>query len=390
PKPAAEPFKPKKDPELERLREKYAELNPDATPSATLTAKGGQSELDRLKEKYERLNRPTETPVKTEVADPSSDPTLEEMKRRYNSYHNRDGYQTKTDYSRVETPEPVPAESTTSFEELEETVILELEHQLYPQLTVELQQDLTPEIKEEVRRELPPAQRDYLDAIEPSPKPLNTAPPPVATLEADPLHSELKTHLKDPVEQHLRAQLEPMVRLSLKQEFTYQVKLKHEAALRDKLTELTAETPTPPLAETTEPPLKSGYQEIERDILLVPIKKGNVIPLNNLFFDANEATLKQASFAELERLENFLKDNPNIIVEIGGHTNGWCSHEFAKELSENRAKVVVDFLAQSGIPSSRISYHGYGKTQPIAPNNTADGRRKNQRVELKIIEILSE
>lgn len=130
------------------------------------------------------------------------------------------------------------------------------------------------------------------------------------------------------------------------------------------------------------------YREIEKDILLIPIKKDAVIQLQNILFDANKTTLKSSSDAELTRLANFLKANPNLIVEISGHTNGLCDDSFAEELSQGRADAVATFLLQQNIPTSQIQTKGYGKEKPIATNETMDGRRKNQRVEVRILEVV--
>lgn len=130
------------------------------------------------------------------------------------------------------------------------------------------------------------------------------------------------------------------------------------------------------------------YKEIEGDILLIPLKKDAVISLQNILFDANKATLKLSSNTELTRLTNFLKTNPNLVVEISGHTNGLCDDSFADELSQNRADAVATFLIKNGIPQTQIQTKGYGKNQPITTNETTEGRRKNQRVEVKVLEIV--
>ena len=97
--------------------------------------------------------------------------------------------------------------------------------------------------------------------------------------------------------------------------------------------------------------------------------------------------MKPISNAELERVTKFLEDNKNVIVEVGGHTNGWCSSEFADELSTERAKVVCSYFIEQGISVDQVLYRGYGKTEPIADNDTLAGRKKNQRVELIIMEV---
>ena len=89
----------------------------------------------------------------------------------------------------------------------------------------------------------------------------------------------------------------------------------------------------------------------------------------------------------MDEVYDFLKINPKIYIEIGGHTNSQPSHEFCDRLSTNRAKAVRDYILSKGIDEERISYKGYGKRQPIAPNSTKEGRLLNQRVEIKIISI---
>lgn len=81
----------------------------------------------------------------------------------------------------------------------------------------------------------------------------------------------------------------------------------------------------------------------------------------------------------------FLSENTNVIIEIGGHTNGVPPDDYCNWLSSARAKNVADYLYKRGIPTFRIKHRGYGKTRPIASNNTLEGRRKNQRVEIKIL-----
>ncbi|MFN7014845.1 MAG: OmpA family protein, partial [Bacteroidia bacterium] len=78
-------------------------------------------------------------------------------------------------------------------------------------------------------------------------------------------------------------------------------------------------------------------------------------------------------------------ENSTIKIEISGHTDNVSSDEFNLRLSENRAKAVVEFLVQNGIAKERLTYKGYGKSQPIATNDTEEGRQENRRVEFKII-----
>ncbi len=130
-----------------------------------------------------------------------------------------------------------------------------------------------------------------------------------------------------------------------------------------------------------------NYSEVIKDIEAVPIRAGEIIRIDNIYFDANRWYLRPESDESLDKIVDFLEKNPNIKVEIGGHTNSLPSDDFCNKLSENRAKRVARYIIDHGIKAERISWKGYGKSVPIADNHTKAGRRKNQRVELKIISI---
>ncbi|MDX1943617.1 MAG: OmpA family protein [Saprospiraceae bacterium] len=117
------------------------------------------------------------------------------------------------------------------------------------------------------------------------------------------------------------------------------------------------------------------------------LKEGSTIRLDKLYFEVNKAVITNPSFETLDDIYTFLTRNPDVSVEIGGHTNGLCDEGYCNELSTNRAKAVHDYLVKKGISSSRLRYRGYGKTQPIAENSTVEGRKKNQRVEIKILSL---
>lgn len=114
---------------------------------------------------------------------------------------------------------------------------------------------------------------------------------------------------------------------------------------------------------------------------------GQTIRVDKLYFEADSATIKPESFAVLEEIYTFLKDNNKVIIEIGGHTNSLPEDEYCDRLSTSRAKNIAQHLYGKGIPESQIAYKGYGKRQPIATNQTVEGRRRNQRVEIKIVSL---
>ncbi|MCH2081414.1 MAG: OmpA family protein [Saprospiraceae bacterium] len=129
------------------------------------------------------------------------------------------------------------------------------------------------------------------------------------------------------------------------------------------------------------------YQEVEKEITLIPIQIGQTIQLNNIFFQANSAILKSTSFQELERVLAFLHSNPKVVVELAAHTNGDLSHTFAMQLSNKRAKTIQDYLLSNGISMEQILAQGYGKMMPLVEENTPKDKRRNQRIEMKIIEL---
>jgi len=122
------------------------------------------------------------------------------------------------------------------------------------------------------------------------------------------------------------------------------------------------------------------------DVYMIPIKKGNKIILKNIFFETDSYTLKSESYVELDKLAEFLAQNKDLKIEIGGHTDNVGSKEHNQKLSENRAKTVVQYLISKGIKTERLTYKGYGFDEPITDNSTPEGRAQNRRTEFKIVE----
>jgi OmpA-OmpF porin, OOP family len=127
------------------------------------------------------------------------------------------------------------------------------------------------------------------------------------------------------------------------------------------------------------------YTEIERNLYLAPIEVGEVIRLNNIFFELNKADLKAESAAELDRLIKVLKENNSLVIEIGGHTDSQGADAYNATLSQNRVNTVIDYLTKNGIDKSRLSAKGYGEAKPIASNDTEEGRALNRRVEFTVL-----
>lgn len=132
-------------------------------------------------------------------------------------------------------------------------------------------------------------------------------------------------------------------------------------------------------------PATASYQEITKDIALKKFDVGSKIVLKNIFFDFDKATLRKESTNELERLTKLLNDMPSLKIEISGHTDSKGNAAYNQTLSDARSKSVVDYLIAKGIAADRLTHKGYGLTQPIATNDTEEGRQLNRRTEFKII-----
>ena len=119
------------------------------------------------------------------------------------------------------------------------------------------------------------------------------------------------------------------------------------------------------------------------------VKKGQIIRIENLYFTFNSWDIEEKSDEVLSEVHDFLKDNRNILIEIGGHTNTQPSVKMCDQLSTNRAKEVALYLSRKGISPKRMKIRGYGKRKPIIANDRYDmeARKKNQRVEIKILSL---
>ncbi|MFY0653652.1 MAG: OmpA family protein [Cyclobacteriaceae bacterium] len=126
------------------------------------------------------------------------------------------------------------------------------------------------------------------------------------------------------------------------------------------------------------------YEEISRDLELAPLTEGIQIRLNNLFFSTNSSELDHESLPELDRLLHLMKKNLKINIKVNGHTDNVGPESVNQILSENRAKSVVQYLSENGIDEARLSYQGFGESQPVDDNNTETGRKANRRVEYEI------
>jgi outer membrane protein OmpA-like peptidoglycan-associated protein len=130
----------------------------------------------------------------------------------------------------------------------------------------------------------------------------------------------------------------------------------------------------------------TSEKTITKTIEMRKLAVGVVSILRNIYFDYEKATFKTEAYPELNKLETMMKQNENLQVEIGGHTDSYGNNKYNKVLSERRANAVKSFLTSKGIDTRRVKTVGYGETKPLASNDDEDeGRQYNRRVEFKVL-----
>ncbi len=132
--------------------------------------------------------------------------------------------------------------------------------------------------------------------------------------------------------------------------------------------------------------LAEGKQELAgMDMKLDAIEIGKSYKINDIYFETNSWELSQMSRDVIEILIDFMNDNPSVSIEIQGHTDNIGQRKDNMVLSENRAKEVYNYLVERHINPSRLTYKGYADTQPVATNDTEEGRALNRRTVFVIL-----
>ena len=122
---------------------------------------------------------------------------------------------------------------------------------------------------------------------------------------------------------------------------------------------------------------------------LTTLAAGKAVTLDNVYFDQSSYLLRPESYPQLNELVGILKNRPTLTIEISGHTDNVGDPRLNLALSENRARVITNYLTTRGVKADRLVYKGYGQTQPVAPNDTEENKRRNRRVEVRILKNAS-
>lgn len=130
----------------------------------------------------------------------------------------------------------------------------------------------------------------------------------------------------------------------------------------------------------------SGQSLILKNYYLEPLEVGKTFKLNNVLFNRATANLVDSAFVELDNVYRMMTENPDIYIELSGHTDNQGSARKNLELSQARVGVVKEYLVSKGIQPDRIKGTGYGGSRPIASNRSEETRRLNRRVEFQVIQ----
>ncbi len=132
--------------------------------------------------------------------------------------------------------------------------------------------------------------------------------------------------------------------------------------------------------------IPEGETAVAKNFQLKKMSSGAKIVVENILFNSGKSTLKSESFKELDKLAILLIRNPEVRIEVSGHTDNVGSSSVNKKLSKARALTVKNYLISRGVEAERMEYEGYGFDQPIASNDTKEGRAQNRRVEIKVLD----
>lgn len=113
---------------------------------------------------------------------------------------------------------------------------------------------------------------------------------------------------------------------------------------------------------------------------------GKILTLENLIFNVGTSTITKESYPELDELVNMLKNNPNMVIQLEGHTDIKGDPKLNLKLSQSRVDAVKSYLVTKGASKNRIKTKAFGGTQPISRENTEAAAKLNRRVELRILE----
>ena len=133
--------------------------------------------------------------------------------------------------------------------------------------------------------------------------------------------------------------------------------------------------------------IPEGYDQQLCNLRLNQIQKNMVVQLKNIQFEPNSYIITRSSFYELDKVVKLMEANPELHIELSAHTDDIGTDAYNDQLSAKRGEATLEFLVKRGIARSRLTSVGYGKRQPLVPNDSDEHRAMNRRVEFKVTEF---
>lgn len=126
-------------------------------------------------------------------------------------------------------------------------------------------------------------------------------------------------------------------------------------------------------------------KEEKPDSVFRNLQVNQAFRLDNVYFDQSSYVLRPESYPQLNKLIKTLATSPKLVIEIAGHTDNVGDKRLNQSLSENRARIIKNYLVTNGITETRLRHNGYGSSKPAAPNDSEENKRKNRRVEFVVL-----
>lgn len=181
---------------------------------------------------------------------------------------------------------------------------------------------------------------------------------------------------------------EVLDRLSLVQDSIIRIESSHAAELKDHASQLQDQlAEEKKRAAKMREEMEKKFDALQSELISVSkTARGTIISMSDILFDVGKASLKPDLKTNLAKIAGILTVYKDVRVMVEGHTDSTGSDEFNQKLSEDRASNVMHYLVEQGVAQTRLSATGYGETKPMASNATSEGRQKNRRVDLVVVE----
>lgn len=127
-------------------------------------------------------------------------------------------------------------------------------------------------------------------------------------------------------------------------------------------------------------------RRIEKNFVMEPLRVGQIMEFDNILFEQSESILLQESYSVLDRLVDILIYNQGMVIQLEGHTDFRGPARANKKLSRDRVKIIRNYLINKGIDRKRVATKAFGGAQPLTTDDTAEARKLNRRVEIRILE----